>query len=56
MIYQMYANTDSAFGMATSPDGKNWTKSIANPVFTSGKTYNKWASGIDYPFLMKSRE
>lgn len=54
MIYQMYAYTDTAFGYAVSNDGKNWTKSNTNPIFTSNQTFNKWASGIDYPFLMKT--
>ncbi len=54
MIYQMYSYSDTAFGMATSSDGKNWTKSLLNPVFTSAETNNDWAYSIDHPFLMKS--
>lgn len=54
MIYQMYAYKDTAFGSAVSNDGKNWTKLNTNPVFTAKRTFNYWASGIDYPFLMKA--
>ena len=54
MIYQMYTYANTAFGLAVSNDGKNWTKSNTNPIFTSNQTFNYWASGIDYPFLMKT--
>lgn len=53
MIYQMYSYSDTAFGMATSFDGKNWIKSPSNPIFTSSKTSNAWAADVDYPHLIK---
>lgn len=56
-IYKMvYGNsTASGFGMATSTDGINWTKSTGNPFFTKNDTHNDWASyKIAYPFFIKT--
>jgi predicted GH43/DUF377 family glycosyl hydrolase len=55
-IFKMvYMNTDAtAFGMAESPDGFNWTKSSSNPFFTKEDTHNNWAHrDIAYPYIFK---
>ena len=53
MIYSNAA-PNTAFGMATSTDGVNWSKSINNPIVKKQNTSNNWgAGGIGYPFLMK---
>jgi predicted GH43/DUF377 family glycosyl hydrolase len=56
-IFKMvYGNsTASGFGVATSTDGINWTKSDGNPFFTKNDTHNDWASyKVAYPFFMKT--
>ena len=44
-ILKMYYMNSSAtgFGIATSTNGINWTKSNLNPFFTTLSTYNNWA-------------
>lgn len=55
MIYQMISYQNKAFGMATSFDGKVWTKSNSNPIFKAQNTYNSWAnSDISYPGFLKT--
>lgn len=51
----VYASPNSiGFGFATSPDGKNWTKSENNPFFTKTMTSNGWGSlDISYPNFVK---
>ncbi len=56
-VYKMVycGESGEGFGMATSTDGKNWTKSTSNPFFTKEETSNNW--GIDkitYPFFLKT--
>jgi predicted GH43/DUF377 family glycosyl hydrolase len=54
LVYMNCSAQTTAFGMATSTDGINWTKSSENPVFTDEQTSNDWAADdIAYPFLMK---
>ncbi len=55
-IYKMiYMNKGDSFGIATSPDGINWTKETNNPFFTKENTANKWGDeDIAYPFFMKN--
>jgi len=54
-LKMVYMNSNgSGFGIATSTDGYNWTKSSSNPFFTNQNTSNNWASGkIAYPYLLK---
>lgn len=55
MAYMNVANT--AFGYATSPDGKVWQKYSGNPIFTKSNTTNYWANyQISYPCLIKTGE
>lgn len=51
----VYMNTlGTAFGLATSSDGKEWTKSSNQPFFTTQNTSNNWANGsIAYPCFIK---
>lgn len=50
----IYMNaTGTAFGMATSTDGKNWDKVESNPFFTKNDTQNNWCQKILYPFWRK---
>lgn len=52
MVYVNMA--ESGFGMATSTDGKVWTKADNNPFFTRNNTANNWASSaISYPYLIR---
>ena len=51
MIYMEASGV--GFGVATSKDGKNWTKKNNNPVFTSKDTYQNWSQGVFYPFIRK---
>ena len=55
MVYMNTSYAANAFGIATSNDGKNWTKLSTNPIFKSSHTYNKWAdSDISYPCFLKA--
>ena len=50
----MVAYQNNAFGMATSGDGKNWTKLSYNPIFKAQNTHRDWAiSDIAYPCFIK---
>lgn len=51
--YMVYQNGgySSAFGMAVSSDGINWTKDANNPFFTARNTYQNWTYDIMYPCL-----
>ena len=54
MVYMNVNGFTSAFGMATSTDGINWTKSASNPFFTDQQTSNNWADvDIAYPNFIK---
>ncbi len=55
LLKMVYGNSNgSAFGLATSSDGLNWTKANTNPFFTNQNTSNNWASGkIAYPYWLK---
>jgi hypothetical protein len=54
MVYQMISYRIKLFGMATSYDGKVWTKSASNPIFNSKNSQNGWANdGIAYPGFVK---
>jgi predicted GH43/DUF377 family glycosyl hydrolase len=54
MVYMNVNGSISAFGMATSTDGINWTKSSSNPFFTEQQTANNWADDdIAYPNYIK---
>ncbi len=54
MVYMNVNGVTSAFGMATSTDGINWTKSASNPFFTDQQTANNWADdNIAYPNFIK---
>ncbi|MBN2730548.1 MAG: T9SS type A sorting domain-containing protein [Bacteroidales bacterium] len=45
--------THSAIGVAYSPDGINWTKSPANPVFTRGN-YGEWdGTWVESPAVLR---
>lgn len=54
-LKMVYMNSNgSGFGIATSTDGYNWTKSNNNPFVTNQNTSNNWASGkIAYPYWLK---
>ncbi len=54
-LKMVYMNSNgSGFGIATSTDGFNWTKSSSNPFFTNQNTSNNWASGkVAYPYWLK---
>lgn len=54
-LKMVYMNLNgSGFGIATSTDGYNWTKSSRNPLFTNQNTNNNWAFGkIAYPYWLK---
>jgi hypothetical protein len=50
-----YSGSDMAFttygiGLATSPDGVNWTKDPANPIFTAG---GSWFQSIINPYTLR---
>ncbi|MFP4394782.1 MAG: right-handed parallel beta-helix repeat-containing protein, partial [Anaerolineales bacterium] len=49
MWYHGWDLAYDSFGLATSSDGSNWTKSAANPVYT---TTDHWGH-IAYPFVLK---
>lgn len=52
MVYMNSVGT--AFGFATSSDGKSWTKQSNQPFFKKENTYNNWANGsIAYPCYIK---
>jgi predicted GH43/DUF377 family glycosyl hydrolase len=55
MVYMNYVGSSgTAFGLATSIDGKNWTKQASNPIFTRELSTNGWASmDIAYPNYVK---
>lgn len=54
MVYMKISSVINAFGMATSNDGKNWTKLNTNPIFHAQNTHNGWANyDISYPFYTK---
>ncbi|QQS35233.1 MAG: hypothetical protein IPM56_13375 [Ignavibacteriales bacterium] len=54
MVYMNRYGNLTAFGTATSSDGKNWTKSADNPFFTEENTANNWALyDIAYPNYIK---
>jgi predicted GH43/DUF377 family glycosyl hydrolase len=54
MVYMNTSYGANSFGMATSNDGKNWTKLNTNPIFSALNTYNGWAnSDISYPSFIK---
>src|SRR5690554_2456012 len=53
----VYMGTNAtAFGLATSPDGKNWSTISSNPFFTLSNTYNNWTDRIAYPNFIKISE
>ncbi len=55
-IYKMvYMNSNNtAFGLASSSDGKLWTKESTNPIFSVNQTSNGWADvSIAYPRYIK---
>ena len=55
-VFKMiYVNASgSGFGMATSSDGFNWTKSGNNPFFTNQNTSNNWAiTKIAFPHWLR---
>ncbi len=56
MVYMKVTyESDELFGMATSTDGLNWTKSNSNPIFKPQYTSNGWAStDIAYPCFIKA--
>jgi len=51
MTYQNVNDNLTAFGIASSVDGKIWTKDVNNPFFTNNDTYNHWIDYICYPEL-----
>ncbi|MHC1739005.1 MAG: hypothetical protein AB9882_13445 [Ignavibacteriaceae bacterium] len=51
MVFQNVKDNLTAFGLAYSTDGKNWTKNSNNPFFTNNDTYNHWVDYICYPEL-----
>ena len=52
-MYYMNSNA-TGFGIATSTNGINWTKSNLNPFFTTSSTYNNWAGDqVSYPSVVK---
>ena len=53
MVFQNKPYNNSAFGMATSTDGINWTKDSLNPFVTYNDTYNHWAVEIQSPCIRK---
>lgn len=54
MVYTNTNEITSAFGMAVSADGYNWTRSPGNPFFTNMMTSNNWALGsIGYPCIVR---
>ena len=54
MVYMSTSYGANAFGMATSYDGKNWTKLSTNPIFKASYTSNRWAgSDVSYPYFLK---
>ena len=54
MVYMKISSVITAFGMATSNDGKNWTKLDTNPIFQAQNTHNSWANyDISYPFYLR---
>ena len=50
MIYGSISS--DGFGLATSSDGFNWTKSNDNPIATPAMTTNSWVSDLRYPNLI----
>jgi hypothetical protein len=55
MVYMKISSVINAFGMATSTDGKVWTKLSTNPIFRAQNTYNGWAYyDISYPGFLKT--
>lgn len=55
MVYSNTIESASAFGMAVSMDGYNWTRSEGNPFFTNTMTANNWALGsIGYPCIVRT--
>jgi len=55
MVYMKISSVTNAFGMATSTDGKTWTKLSNNPIFRAQNTYNGWAyNDISYPGFLKT--
>lgn len=55
MVYMNTSYGVNAFGMATSFNGKNWTKLSTNPIFKASYTSNRWAgSDISYPCFLKA--
>lgn len=54
MVYMNRHGDGMSFGMATSTDGKNWTKNTSNPFFGCQSTSNLWASAyVAYPCFRK---
>ncbi len=53
MVYMNYLTEDMGFGLATSTDGKNWTKDPFNPHFTGQNTANTWTDRPLSPYLVK---
>ena len=54
MVYMNTSGSDMSLGMATSIDGKTWTKLDSNPIFGCPMTSNGWASAyVAYPCLRK---
>ena len=54
MVYGTVSYQNNAVGMATSGDGKNWTKLSYNPIFKAQNTHRDWAiSDISYPCFIK---
>lgn len=55
MVYMNRHGVNMSLGMATSSDGKNWTKSTSNPIFGCPNTFNGWASAyVSYPCFRKT--
>ncbi|MEO8233558.1 MAG: hypothetical protein ABI638_14855 [Ignavibacteriota bacterium] len=54
MVYMNTSGSNMSLGMATSTDGKIWTKLAANPIFGCPMTSNGWASAyVAYPCFRK---
>ncbi|MFA6980180.1 MAG: hypothetical protein WC209_12750 [Ignavibacteriaceae bacterium] len=53
MVFENYFESATAFGMAYSSDGINWTKDSNNPIFTKNTTYNHATNYIQNPYLIK---
>jgi predicted GH43/DUF377 family glycosyl hydrolase len=53
MFYGNISSYNTAFGTATSTDGKNWVKSSSNPFFTYKNSYSNWTNSINYPCAIK---